>query len=391
VQKRMKVTYILPISWGGIPHYTAELANAVSKYADVTVLKPKDSNDKLFSGRVEVVNAFKPMYFSRKSGTHATFPLRNLINFFSFRNIKLIDSIRPNIVHFPELYPQSAIFTFLYRIHEKYPIVSTLHATFESPLALLSSENFVYGILASITELTKSLVESDKIIVHTERDKNTLIKKGVNPAKIAVISHGAYSFFKGNKDVPESKENCILFFGYILPHKGLEYLMRAVPIVSKEIPDVKVIIAGEGDISKYQISDRLRFEIYNYFIPNEMVSQLFQRSKVVVLPYLCHIGHSGVLTIAFSFGRPVIVTNVGDFPNLVRDGIEGLIVPPRDPRALAEAIIKLLKDDGFRKKMGRNALKKAQELSWDNVAKMHLEVYKEVLNLRSGCKLDGEN
>lgn len=381
----MRIIYILPISWGGIPHYAAELANAVSKYADVVVLKPKDSNDELFSEDVKIINAFKPMHFSRKQKVSAFFP-KNIASLFSFR-IKLINDINPDIVHFPELYPQSSIFAFLHRIHKRHPIVSTLHATFDSPLSLLSTKNLIYGILASFTEFTKWLVKSDVIIVHTKQDKETLIRKGVNPKDIAVIPHGSYTFFKDyakNVNSVNSDDNSILHFGYIGENKGIEYLIKAVPTISKVIPDVKVIIAGEGDFSKYSklIEDSSKFEIYNEFVPNEEVPELFQRAKVVVLPYTYHRGHSGVLNIAFAFGKPAIVTNVGSLPEMVEYGKSGLIVPPKDPEALAEAIIKLLKDDELRKKMSRNALKRAEELSWDNIAKMHMKVYEGVLNER---------
>jgi glycosyltransferase involved in cell wall biosynthesis len=73
---------------------------------------------------------------------------------------------------------------------------------------------------------------------------------------------------------------------------------------------------------------------------------------------------------------------VGDLPKMVEDGKDGLVVPPKDPKALAEAIVKLLKDDKLRRHMGRNALRKAEELSWDNIAKMHMRVYEEVLDAR---------
>jgi len=380
----MKVAYILPISWGGIPHYTAELANAVSKYADVTVLKPKDPNDELFSEDVKVINVFKPTHFSRKQKISAFSP-KNIVSFFSFRNIKLIEDINPDIVHFPELYPQSSIFVFLYRIHKKFSIVSTLHATFDSPLSLLSAKNFIYGILACFTEFTKWLVKSDVIIVHTKQDRETLVKKGVNPKDIAVIPHGSYTFFKDYaKNVNNSDNNSILHFGYIGENKGVEYLIKAIPIVSQVISDIKVIIAGEGNFSKYSklIEDGSKFEIYNEFIPNEKVPELFQRAKVVVLPYTYHRGHSGVLNIAFAFGKPAIVTNVGSFPEMIEHGKLGLIVPPKDPKALAEAIIELLKDDKLWRKMSKNALKKAEELSWDTIARRHIRVYKEVLNER---------
>ena len=379
----MRVLYILSASWGGIPHYTAELANAVSKYANVLVFKPDDYNDQLFSESVTTVKAFKPMRFSRERLTSA-FSLDNLKSFFSYKNIRLVDVIKPDIVHFTELYPWSSIFSFLYRICGRYPVVSTLHATFKSPLHLLNTGNFLYGLLACITEFTKYLVNSNAIIVHTIEDKKTLISRRVNPERIYVIPHGAYELFR-NMYVGENggaEEKCILFFGYITESKGVDYLIRSIPLVSKEIPDVKVIIAGEGAFTKYSklIDDKTRFEIYNSFVPNEMVPRLFRRAKVVVLPYTHHQGQSGVLNIARAFGKPAIVTSVGDLPNMVEDGKDGLVVPPKDLKALAEAVIRLLKNDDLRKQMGRNAFKKTEEVSWDNIAKMHMKVYEEVLN-----------
>jgi glycosyltransferase involved in cell wall biosynthesis len=377
----MKIAYILPISWGGIPHYAAELANSVSKYAEVTVLKPKDSNDGLFSKNIEVINAFKPLDFLRKNTTKM-FSLRNAINFFSFKNIKLIDAIQPDIVHFPELYLHSSIFAFIHRIDKKYPIVSTLHTVFEPRLYLSSTEtkNFTYGLIGSINEFIKHLVKSDALIVHTQKNRDTLIKRGYNPKKIFVIPHGVYNFFKKyDENGTEEEENCILFFGYIVKAKGVEYLIRAVPIISKKFPNVKVIIAGEGILP--QIPDKSNFEIYNNFIPNEMVPKLFNRAKIVVLPYLYVDGHSGVLTIAFSFGKPVVVTNIDGLTDLVKNEREGLVVPPRNPEMLANAIIRILEDEEMRKKMSRNALKIAEELSWDNIARKHIQLYEGLLSL----------
>ncbi|MCS7109742.1 MAG: glycosyltransferase family 4 protein, partial [Candidatus Micrarchaeota archaeon] len=130
------------------------------------------------------------------------------------------------------------------------------------------------------------------------------------------------------------------------------------------------------------IKDPTKFEVYNRFVPDDVVPRLFKQAKVVVLPYTRHKGHSGVLNIARAFGRPVVVTSVGDLPNMVKDGENGLVVSPKDPVSLANAVIKILKDDRLRMEMGKKALEKAKELSWDNIAKMHMKIYEEVIKER---------
>ena len=173
------------------------------------------------------------------------------------------------------------------------------------------------------------------------------------------------------------------FFGNIVPVKGLDILIEAIPIIIKEIPDVKLIIAGDGAIPKdcWEIINKYRsnFEIHNYFIPNEKVWEFFSRASIVVIPNKRQDGHSGSLTIAYSFGKPVVTTNVGEFPLLVEKTGCGLAVPPNNPKALADAIIKILESNKLRKKMSKNALKMAEKLSWDRIAKMHIKVYERLL------------
>ena len=163
----------------------------------------------------------------------------------------------------------------------------------------------------------------------------------------------------------------LLYFGRIWEYKGISYLIEAEPLISKKVPDVKIVIAGVGeDFDKYRamIVNHERFVIHNKFIPHKMVTKLFQEASLIVLPYTDG-SQSGVIPMAYAFKKPVVITNVGSLPENVDDGITGYIVPPKDSEKLAEAIIDLLIDAEKRKKMGMNAYRKTQEeLAWRNIA-----------------------
>lgn len=286
----MRVIYVLGTSRGGLPHYTAELANAVSNYAEVTVIKPKKTTaDDVFSDNVEVIDAFKPLALSFVDiYKMRAFSLDNLKNFLSYYNIELIEKIEkinPDILHFTCLPPQ--VYSLAWRLFKmKYPIVETVHST-------LSNSRFVRvtikaGIrnllltlsLLPILTLGPSIKVSQKIIVHAKENKRDLIDRGVPSEKIVVIPHGVYDFFKKNyKSKRREEKDCILFFGNIVPVKAVDVLIDAVPIIAKEIPDVKVVIAGDGIIPSHsrKIIEKYKsnFEIHNRFIENEEVSDFF--------------------------------------------------------------------------------------------------------------------
>jgi glycosyltransferase involved in cell wall biosynthesis len=104
----------------------------------------------------------------------------------------------------------------------------------------------------------------------------------------------------------------------------------------------------------------------------------------VVLPYI-DASQSGIIPLAYSFKKPVVVTDVGSIPESVDDGVTGFIVPPKDPAALAEAILKLLEDEKLRRTMGENGYRKLKsELSIDIAAKEILKVYIKALEITKG-------
>jgi glycosyltransferase involved in cell wall biosynthesis len=173
----------------------------------------------------------------------------------------------------------------------------------------------------------------------------------------------------------------ILFFGRIHRYKGLDCLIQAEPLITREVPDARIVIAGTGeDFSRYEegMAGRSAFEIYNYRIPYEEGARLFQQASVVVLPYL-EASQSGVIPTAYGFRRPVVVTDVGSLPEVVDDGKTGYIVPPRDPAALASAVVSLLKDPAACRRMGEQGYTKLKtDMAWSTIARSLLTVYNEV-------------
>lgn len=364
--------------------YTVQLANALSKQdgVKVTWIMPSDYNtitlpeswSSLIGAEVEV-KLFRYRNWKKDIGCIKSF----------FRMIKYLRQIKPDVIHFQE--SPNPIIYFIFPFINIYPLVSTLHEP-KSP----RFPGTFHPILRFIRDLFVKIIivrYSDKIIVHGDHLKRLATSRfNIEKENIHIIPHGEFSIFTrwSGKDV-EVKPNYILFFGKIYERKGLEYLIRAEPLIRHEFPSLKIIIAGEGNLSKYEriMQTKSTFEIYNKFISHEEVSELFQRASVVVLPYI-DASQSGIVPIAYAFKKPVVVTNVGSIPEVVDDGKTGFIVPPRDSKALADAIIKLLKNDKLRKEMGEHAYKKMkEELSWDKIAKKTIEVYKEAIRDKT-CK-----
>lgn len=134
----------------------------------------------------------------------------------------------------------------------------------------------------------------------------------------------------------------ILFAGKISPYKGLDYLLPAMKEVHRQCPDCRLVVAGGGtfhfDITEYQNTNYI--DIRNRFIPDSELVSLIANAAFVVCPYT-DATQSGVIMSAFAFNKPVIATNVGGLPEMVKHLHYGLIVEGKDVNALANSIIHL--------------------------------------------------
>lgn len=203
------------------------------------------------------------------------------------------------------------------------------------------------------------LRRADALIVHSELDRYRAralmpyakIVKAFLPTYEPILHEAAAaaSALRTEWQVPEHRR-LLLFFGFVRPYKGLEYLIQAMAQVREQI-DAHLLVVGEiwGSLTYYQryaaefgVADAITF--VNRYVPNEELPPIFTAADVVVLPYISAT-QSAVVQLAFGFGKPVITTNVGGLPEVVHDGVNGLIVPPQDATALARAIVRYFQED----------------------------------------------
>jgi len=232
---------------------------------------------------------------------------------------------------------------------------------------------------------------ADRVIVHG-RGLVKIVNEEIKIAndRIDVVPHVLIGGTQVEKTVEED-ENSILFFGRIWEYKGLEYLIKSEPLISQQLSGVQITIAGEGEeFDRYRqwMINPERFIVHNAWVSDEERVELFQRAALVVLPYTSAT-QSGVVPIAYMYGKPVVATRVGALPEYVEHGRTGLLVPTRDERALADAILYLLRNGELRHWMGENGRRKLhEECAPDGVAQSTIGVYERAIQDRKHLRID---
>lgn len=348
---------LISVSFG---EYCMRLANALSPHADVLLLMPErviGPYAKKLDGEVRLFAYQNPRLRQplRQFGTIGTV-------------MREIEAFSPDVLHYQGFH---LWFDLALAVWRRYPMVYTVHDFRAHPGDKLTQKTpFWLEMLARRS--------ADEIIVHSQHVEELLAKELGGAKNIHRLPHIQI----GNEPEPakfEEDENLILFFGRIWEYKGLEYLIRAEPLISARVPQVRILIAGQGeDLERYRrmMKNPEHFVVDNEYISEERTQEYFQRASVVVLPYI-EASQSGVIPLAYSAGKPVVATEVGGLPEMVEDRRTGYLVPPRDEAQLADAVVRLLLDRKLRREMGICGKKKvAAECSPEVVAQKTIDVYR---------------
>jgi glycosyltransferase involved in cell wall biosynthesis len=185
------------------------------------------------------------------------------------------------------------------------------------------------------------------------------------------------------------RDPTVLFVGGLEPRKGLEYLLHAMEYVLEDMPAARMIAVaktgfrGTDEWSWFTtLADRLGIKEHMDFresVPQRTLLQFYADSDVVVLPSKTE-GWGLSLMEAMACRKPVVASRAGGIPELVRDGVDGILVRPGDVRGLGDAILRLLRDPKLRGRMGRAGRIRVKQFSWDRTADVVLEAYEQALH-----------
>lgn len=285
-------------------------------------------------------------------------------------------------------------------VHHMLPAV--FNYTF-SPVALLVKnlkQPFVFGPLSAhfyerprservflplTSRLHKATVQKCAKLIAITNQTRSLYKTFVDEEKMSVIPFGVDTeTFKPLKEEQRQEKLRMLYAGSLYALKGLPYLLKTLANVKKHGLRANLIIIGEGEQkeSLMMLAKALRIEKEVKFegrVPYSNMPKYYNQCDVFCYPTLGEPFGKAVIE-AMACGKPVIATNVGGPTEIIQDRVNGLLVPPANPEAMAAQIVRLMGDENERRRIGRNARETVlQRFSWSVVAEQYHQLYSSIL------------
>jgi glycosyltransferase involved in cell wall biosynthesis len=264
------------------------------------------------------------------------------------------------------------------------PYVVTIHGVFANRGLVINVAQKTY--LHVISQVFKS---ADRIICLTESDMAEIVTFGFPIEKIRLVPNAVDT--DRFRPLDEPTDNLIIWVGRFVPEKGLEYLLEAAKIVLNNFPDVRFLLIGYGPqkakIMKLTLDCGLlgKSIFFSHSLSRNEIAKIMGKGTIFAFPSLKEGLPLSVLE-AMACGLPVVGFDVSGVRDLVYHGETGFLVPPRNSKALAEAIMCLLNDKSLRRNLGRRARQLATEkYEWKTVLGALERVYREAIDESSSA------
>jgi glycosyltransferase involved in cell wall biosynthesis len=311
--------------------------------------------------------------FARAPRSRARLPLKALEYGPSVRRVRRrLETLAPDVVHVQWLFRPDIDLRWLRAVAARRPTVFTAHD--------------LAGMLSRRSNAWLRVLDTvNRIVVHSRRGIAELAELGIPEERVVRIPHAVFESAPSAGDGVAGGDT-LLFFGLIRKYKGLDLLIRALPLVARERPDVRLVVAGDPLdpveplrrlATELGVDERIEWRLG--FLPDDEVEDALSEATVVVLPYRRRVDASGVLALAVGHGLPIVASDVGSLGETVAEFGAGEVVPPEDFEALAAACVRLLGDDGLREQAIRGAQQARAALTWEAAARRHEALYELLL------------
>ena len=270
----------------------------------------------------------------------------------------------------------------IYTVHESRFLIMAEQA--ESQRRLKLALKPFQGIIAPSTELLEVARQ-----LGVSSDRSVFIPNAVDSNKFS--TDVARGFVRAGYDIP-ADQVLILCPRRLVPKNGVEFLIESLHLIRHQLNKISVLIIGEGP-EREKLEARVRelglqkSVIFGGSQSNDELPAFYADADIVAIPSLMEATSIAGLE-AMACARAIVATNVGGLPEIIDDGVTGLLVPPRDPKALAVAITRLLEQPGLRKQLGQAARARVErEFTWDRVATKTSTAYERAIAVWHGRQI----
>jgi phosphatidylinositol alpha-mannosyltransferase len=361
----MRILLTCPYAWdapGGVQVHVRQLAVRLrAKGHEVLVLAPSSSRPA------------EP--FVRVTGRPIRIPYNESVAPIApgpraFRSTRLaLAKFRPDVVHVHEPFvPGPSMFAAL---RSRAPVVATFHA---------------YADYSRLLDLAapalRRVWERLSLRIAVSQAAARFVGGPMRERDMRIVPNGAdVELFASAQPAQLPEGRRILFVNRLDPRKGFRVMVDAFRILAAERPDTILVVAGDGAervaLRELPIETRSRVVMLGN-VPHQELPPYHAAAEVFCAPSTGRESFGIVLVEAMAAGLPVIATDIPGYREVVRDEVEGILVPPRDPDALARSLAQVLDDVDLGKRLGAAGRQRARRYSWDTVAAEIEAIYREV-------------
>jgi len=355
---------------------------------------PKNSTE-FFSEKIKYLSRKKEIeiYYTREFISALGVPQESKLiylaqDFESYLNVTLFD------IFFPKKYTIYDINVSYFQLSDKWPFTKKIRQGVERNLTK-------YYLFREIEKCKKNifnaLKKADFIIALSDTLKEIIINSGINSNKIKTIREGAdIKFFNNHKYKNEivkkygitNDQINILYHGSIIKSKGVEYLIKSIPYITKKYNEIKILIIGDGPYLAYlkQLSNKLdvdNYIIYLNSIDYKYIPSILNLADICVIPSANEPRHMALSSLklyeAMAAGKPIIASNQPGKIEVFKLKKIGILCEPENERDLADAILKLIFNPKIRKTYSKNSAELGRVLNRENFDIEKIEILKSLI------------